>query len=367
LTGFFKLLACVMLLLVPYFLILAQGDSFEPPSRESIEDRTFFSRLDDSLAEALPFQTRLRQLGLRLGLLGGQREQNDIFISDNGLIKNIDATSEVRISQNVGAILRLAERIQIPTYLMLLPTASAILQEQLPPYANIYNNQRQTIEDIYSQMSGQVTVADVYPLLYNLRGEYLYYRTENNLTPQGGYYVYTVLGAKLVGRRELVELDQLDIQYLPEPYYGDLYQKSPYQNVRPDTLSLFRYQAYPREYLVTHYGNGGIKTYHTLYPTHLAGLGQGPDVYLGGISAITTIRTTNAPPRSLLIFGDKTALAYLPFLANNYQDITLVDLFQLTPTLSNRIQPDQYHQVLFAYSLETFDSDIPLRAERLLD
>lgn len=361
-----RILLCVILLAVPALLLLPPDAALSGWSLAAVSGGAYFDELDQFVAARLPMRTRLRQLGLGLGLFSGQTEQNDIFISKDGLIKNIDASGEARVDQNIRAILSFAAEVQIPTYLTLIPTASAILQQQLPPYAEIYNNQKQTIEDIYRQMSGKVTVADVYPQLYNKRAQYIYYRTENNLTALGGYYVYAALGAKLVGR-DVLDFGQFDIAYLPGGYYGDLYQKSPYQGVRPDTLSMFRQAHNRQEYGVTHYAGDASKSYYTLYPLHLAELDLQMDIYFGGISAITDLHMSSPQrSRSLLIFGDKTALAYLPFLTCNYGRITLVDLFQLTPALAETIDPRDWDQILFAYSLETFDTDIPRRVTNLL-
>jgi len=354
-----------VLLAIPVLMLLGLGEDFPTPLSLTIADGSYFSELDQTIAERLPVRTRLRQLNLWLGLLSGQQEQNDIFISKNGLIKNIEAAGPGRIQQNVAAIRSFADRAQVPTYLTVIPTSSAILQQQLPPYAEIYNNQRKTIDEINRGVSGAVTVADVYPALFARRDSYIYYRTENNLTALGGYHVYSALAPKLLGQ-EMLEFSHFDIKYLQTPYYGDLYQKSPYQGVSPDTLSLYRYTRYARDYTVTHYGPQGVKTYHTLYPTHLADLGEPMNVYFGGVSAVTKIQVSSPYLRSLLIFGDKTALSYLPFLANSYEQITLVDLFQLTPALAKELAPKQYDQILFAYSIETFDTNIPQRALQLL-
>jgi len=353
---------CLALLALPVAVLWG---GLPGPTWYDLREGTYIVRLEDAVQSSISRNNRLRQAGLRISLLGGTQQRNDVFISREGLIKNIDAASTARVQANVDAILRFSQEAEVPTYLTLIPTSCAILQQRLPPYAEIYNNQRQLIDDVYSQMIGRVTTMDVYPVLFNRREQYLYYRTENNLTALGGYYVYSVIGAKLVGR-EINDYSQFNIEYLPEPYYGDLYQQSPYQNVEPDRLSYFHYTRFSREYLVRQKGESGAKSYHTLYPTHLAALGQPMSTYLGGLSAVTRLHISSPYAHSLLIFGDKTALSYVPFLANNYQNITIVDLFQLTQEQAAEIRIGDYDQVLFAYSVETFDSNIPLRAENLL-
>ncbi len=336
-------------------------------SLPSLLEGRFVSALDQYIGKNLPFQKQLAEISLSLGLLSGQQEQNQIFISADGLIRNIDEPSMVIIDNNISAVREFAQHVGKPTYLMLIPTASAILQQQLPPYAQLNNNQKPLMEYIYGKMAGVVTTVDVYPALFNKRDEYIYYRTEDNLTALGGYYVFNSLIGKL-GRdtRDPVGLRQYDISYLSHEYYGNLYKSSPYRPVRPDVLTAFHYTYYDRKYTVTHIQGDHAKTYHTLYPTHLLDLGDPIQVYLGGISAITDIRIASPNNvRKLLVFGDKTALSYLPFVVDTYAQVTLVDLFLLGEY--SAIQPDQYDQVLFAYSTENFNSHFPRLATRLLE
>ena len=113
--------------------------------------------------------------------------------------------------------------------------------------------------------------------------------------------------------------------------------------------------------------DGALKTYHTLYPLHLLDLGREMDIFVGGLSAVTTIQTNSPYKASLLVFGDKTALTFLPFLANQYSTVTLVDLFQLGSQEYESLSLLDYDQVLFAYSIETFmHYNTPSRANRLL-
>jgi hypothetical protein len=77
------------------------------------------------------------------------------------------------------------------------------------------------------------------------------------------------------------------------------------------------------------------------------------DLFLGGLSAITDVRSSAPYNRSLLVLGDRTALAYAPFLANHYSRVTIVDLLR-EDTVTSGIHAGNYSQVLFAYSVDTF-------------
>ena len=328
------------------------------PIPYDIEDFTsgaYFERLDEHIRSVLPYQENLRRINLQTGLISGQSMQNDIFISQSGLIRNISAKVPLRVQDDIDAVIQFSTLIDRPTYLMLIPTASAILQQHLPQYAGIYLNQRRFIDDTSVAVWRYVTPINVYPTLFNRREEYIFYRTQDNLTALGGYYVYQTLASRLgIQAANISTRDMYDISYPIHSFYGDLFRLSPYSVVRPDSVMVFRHRR-QGGHIVTHINGDDVKIYHTLFPTHLAALGREMDIFFGGVSAITRV-SSSQPGRSILIFGDQTAKAYLPFLTANYSNITLVDLSQLTPENFGDVSVENYNQILFAFSVDTFGS-----------
>lgn len=358
------------LLLVPVIMLGVGGPEGYSPSPEiDAPGASLLQDMDVYLTEHLPARQVLAGWNLSIRALGGQREYKQIFISGEELIPILDPPVDSFVRENTAAILRCAEVVGIPTYCVIIPTASAIRQESLPPFARTQVvNQKQIIEDVYSQMIGRVTITDAYTTLFNVRDQYLYYRTEDNLTALGGYHLYTALGSKLLEGSQSPSMSDYDIEYVKSDFYGRLYDQSPFKDARADSIAVYRYTRNPREYLVTKGQNGENKTYHTLYPLHLLELERPMDVYLGGVTAMTRIQTNAPYQTSLLVFGDKTALSYLPFLANHYGSITLVDLFQLDTSGYQQLDLRDYDQVLFAYGIESYiHTNIPSRAGRLLD
>lgn len=358
-----KALFLAALALVPGYFLLS-----EPAV---LGRRSWAGGLEGYVRERIPVATELRQLGLDLRLLGGAREQNGIFINEAGLMRNIDAPLEPYVRGNSDAIARFGEELLYSsnnkkrTYLAIIPTAGGVLQQNLPRFAGSRMvKQQRLIEDVYNRVSDSVRTVDVYSALQSRRDQYIYYHTENNLTSLGGYYTFVAIGRRLGINSRSLSLSQFDIEYVDHAYYGDLYQSgtasgwsdstAPFRGVEPDILSLFRYSRSNRQYAMTKRTGGVAKTYYTLFPTHLMETGSKMDVYLGGTSAITDIRNSSPYKTRLLVFGDKTAGTYLPFLANHFQQVTLVDLYHMTEADFATINPGEYDQVLFVYGIESF-------------
>ncbi len=229
------------------------------------------------------------------------------------------------------------------------------MQQSKVPYAYdaLLYNQKQLIDEVYRRVSGHVTAVDVYPMLRNHQDEYIYYRTENSITGLGGYYVYTALAKKLGLKPRGIE--QFEVDHLDYHYYGDLYQLSPYQEVTPDRVSAYSFYKSRYSYTVSHYSQSGSRRYFTLYPKFRSELGGTMDVLLGGISPIIDVSINNSPyNQRLLIFGDRSVQAYLPFLIVHYGQVTFVDTAQISSELLKNINVARYNQILFAYSTDRF-------------
>lgn len=354
------------LLAVPCFLLLRAGRVAPPGTDASASmDIPLTSGLEQRLKSSIPYRGRMRQMELDLKYAGGMQEQNRIFISQNGLMRNVDPPNYDFAQANTNAVLRMAEEVGVTVYLAVIPTACAVKQQDLPRFAEIFN-QKEFIEEIYNQVSGYAITCDTYPLLFSRREEYIYYRTENNLTSLGGYYLYSVLGERM--GQEVRPLSEFDIEYVLDDYTGGVYETSPYKNVRPDLIELYHYNKYPRSYRVDHYNNGENNRYYTLYPRHMAGLGRQMDIYFGGVSAVVDIRTSSPYQGKLLVFGDSTATSFLPFLSIHYERITLVDTSRITSSEYDLVNLEDYDQILFAYGMETYmHYDTPSRIQYFLE
>lgn len=320
-------------------------------------------QMEDFFRENLPFREELRGTVLRLRMLGGSREQNGLFLVEDGLIPDLTVTGDTTIHRgNTRQILSVMEKTSSPAYLMLIPTPCAIYQDRLPDYAPLYN-QRSYIESTYKQFYGTASTVDAYNALLYADSSYLYYRTEDNLTALGGYALYKALAARLGFTPR--PLSQFEVGY-SEDYYGSLYEQWGYGGVRPDIVTTYRDVGGGTVSSVLNWQRFTQRTYNTLYPREAAAVGKATDIILGGSAPRIDITTQGGRSSSLLVLGDKTAFSYLPFLAGHYQKITFLDFSLLTASEIGSFSPDDYTQVLFAYSLDTYlNTEHPAKAGEL--
>ena len=350
-----KILTVFAIALIPAFVLFPRGPEFKT-------ENGFRAGLEVYVKDNFPFVSQLSGFEVMLKAIGGQREYNGVFVGEQTLIKNTHQPITEIVNKNTEAVSEIAKysrAIDKQVYFSLIPTASEISKSSAPMFADIFN-QRTFIDDIYSRFAGKLVTVDAYFALYSARDQYNFYRTEDNLTAIGGYNVYTALLKRMLNI-ENSTYNHFDLVYSGNDYYGELYTGLQSMNIRPDSLMLLEYSNENKEYMVTHKNETEIKTYHTLFPAHKKELGSEMDIYLGGLSPVIDIKVSMQETRQLdlLIFGDKTALSYLPLLANHYGHITFVDLSYVKFDYSD-IKIEQYDQVLIIYSVETFISECGL-------
>jgi len=360
------IIIALALLAIPVFVLGREAQTLYLPERAVLEGE-LPGAVEGHISANFPARDTLTGWSLAIRVLGGQREYNQIFISGDELIPVLDPAIDYLVTENTEAVLEFARQARPHVYFMIIPTVSAIRQQGLPSFFLGQNvHQPQFIEQVYAQMQipESLTTVDAYNALsdVHVREQYIFYRTHNNLTSLGGFHIYHVLGTtgRLLEGIARPSLQHYDIEHVMYNFWGDLYARSPFQNARGDILSIFRYRGIPsREYIVTVHGDEQTRTYHTLFPLHNLDLeGREMDIFLGGRGPRTIITTSSPFNINLLVVGDHTAHAFVPFLANHYRSITLLDLSQMGEedfqTVAQNIARDFYDQILIAYSIETY-------------
>ena len=309
------------------------------------------AQLDALLSEDIPMRATLERAKNELLRFGGAEEFDGVFISGGSLIENYRPDGDNGITDNLQRILDFITCQQMPSYIMLIPTECVVCQEKVPSLAPVFN-QKTMIDNVYGAFAGSAVTVDAYGALFRNRDKYIYYNTDPLPTSLGGYYIYRELIEKL--GRSPYELDDFKVSYAGYGFYGSTYRRVPLDGTRSDMISLYNYTQYDRNYTVTHYEPGESYAYDRLYIPEFETAEDKTDIILGGLSPVVTVDTAGPNEDTLLVFGDETAKSYIPFLVNHYARITLVQTDALTPELAALVKPEQYRQVLFALSVETF-------------
>lgn len=321
-------------------------------------DSSFLQKMQESYIDSMPYKERLSSLITSLQYMTGIRYFDGIYIGDDGsLLKDINVPSTRNLATAKNYIMAMAEKSH-NTYFCLIPTASVIKQQEIEGYvAEKLVNQRQIMNEMYSSLYGSTKTVDVYQTLFSRRNEYIYYHTEDMPTGLGGYYIYRELGNRMGNLSK--DLSSFSTIFRQHNFYGSLSNDIIQKYASSDFVSLYENIQSEHQYKVAHIDENGKTTIQDgLFLPDEEELENKTDMILGGLSPITVISNENKGGNTLLVFTDESAKSWLPFMAENYDYIKVVDLDKAPEKELRKIDISKFDDILFSYSMNHFTEGI---------
>ena len=319
-------------------------------------------QIESSVADSVPMKEKLSELMTKLKFISGARYFDGTYIGNDGsLLRDVQEPNSRTVSMARNYLLSFAENNDCDTYFMLIPTSSVIKQQEINAYAseNLYN-QNHLINEMYSELYGRLNTVGVYQSLFSHRGEYIYYHTENLPTGLGGYYIYRELASRM--NLKAKTLGEFSAAYAAHNFYGSLASDTLKPYASPDFLSLYEYSEQKINYTVNFYSGGkNTKSQSGIFIYDENGIDDKTDMILGKMTPLCEIESDIEDRNSLLVFADRTAKSWIPFMAPHYQKITIVDIDNISDEDIALIDINSYDKVLFAYGVDSFTSGIDFK------
>ncbi|MCL1881404.1 MAG: DHHW family protein [Oscillospiraceae bacterium] len=331
----------------------------------NIRNRQFMERFDEWFADRFMMREDFIILQNRLERLRGKTKINGVYtVGDQMLLSWSDyPETSANLPYTLNAVNNFAwhmsENYGANSYIMLIPTAVEIKRNLLPPNAQVvdqiaFNNR------IFDALE-HLTSIDVSTILSQNTDSYIFYRTDHHWTSFGSYLGYVAAGERM-GFTPFT-LGQFDVEHASSDFRGTLFSKTLDFSITPDVISFFTLNenVLPnsgKPELTIHTGSETFKRDTFFFREHL----QKKDQYrafMGGNFPIVEIKTDlnladRENERSLLVFKDSFAHSMLPFLANHYSRITVLDMRFINADIRNWIELSNYDEVLFLYSTTKF-------------
>ncbi|MDR0198022.1 MAG: hypothetical protein LBI36_07400 [Oscillospiraceae bacterium] len=288
--------------------------------------------------------------------MSGKTEINGVFTRGGRMMqvwRDYDAATTDRV---LSAMNGFAERApDISCYFLLAPTSQEIYGDTLPPNAGA-GNQKAFIKYCYESLENIVTV-DAYNPLYENRERYIYYRTDHHWTTFGAYLAYYAACEKM-GLTPF-EPGAFDVEHVSSDFRGTLYSKTLNSKITPDVVSFYNLAQFAPLNITLKVNTGtGIDEYDSLYFREYLDKKDKYAAFLGTNAPITDIFTDlENNEKSLLIFKDSYAHCLIPFLANHYKRITVLDMRYIETDIRYFVDLSEYGQVLFLYNAVTFSEE----------
>lgn len=276
----------------------------------------------------------------------GKLENNAIVYGDDGrMFTKYLKTDLVNQNKNLAAISTFIDRHNDKNItVMLAPTNSDFSKAYRSEFAPVLDSSA-VIENAKNQIGDSHFLDLQDSFAKHSADEYFYYRTDHHWTALGSYYAYAEYMNRIGKSPKRLE----DFTFVEvENFLGTHYSKAKSFNVMPDVLS------YPESDATMDI----LGTKSSIYDLSKLETRDKYAMFLHGNNSISTV--TGSGEGKILLIKDSYANCFVPYLAESFSQIDVLDMRFYSQSVDKLIADNQYDQILFLYNCETFDSDIYL-------
>jgi len=287
----------------------------------------------------------------------GMTSSNGVFRGRDGyLLEDITAPSGDQLSLTISSLKDFrAKNPDISMSFLLAPNAANILSDKLPLFAATENQNLYMDAFLGSLSSSGYEVIDVRDAFREkIENVQLYYRTDHHWTTDGAYIAYLEYVKKL-GIPDDTVYDALVVK---NDFRGTLASKSGFTNGKNDALTIYLPTAEsPYDPSVIYYPDTTDKT-TVFYRLDSLDTKDAYTVFGGSNHPVYTVRTPiRDNEQCLLLIKDSYANSMIPFLAQDYYQIVVVDPRYFYDDINTVINTYGVTDVLFLYNANTFFGD----------
>lgn len=277
----------------------------------------------------------------------GKLENNGVIYGDNGyMFFKTDKLDKKQIEKNTKAIKKFIDKYDFDSKVMLVPYSSAIYNEYLPIGAPIIDDEK-IIKDSYKNLSEENTI-DVLDILNENKNKEIYYKTDHHWTTYGSYLAYLEYCKKK-------NIKAIDIGGLKENsldgFLGTYYRRSKKFNSKTESIKYYDMDNLSMEI------NGEF--YNSLYVPLKENNEDKHSIFLKGNNPLTVIKNKdkNVKGKKLIVFKDSFANSFIPFVANHYEEVHVIDLRHFNGKVENYIKENSFTDALILYSVNSLNKD----------
>lgn len=325
--------------------------------------RILTGRYSSSMETYVSDQFPLRQGWIQLKELSdrflGKTESNNIFLSEDGyLIENFIAADSENYSNLIKGLKQFAEKEpNLKQYMLIAPTAVNLYRERLPAFAPAGDQ-----DSFLDQLKGDaeeagiifVDVRDVFRTASDIQ---LYYKTDHHWTTDGAYLAYQQF-------EETAGLEKSDVRYermlVTDSFSGTMSASSGFRMWEKEDIYVYNPEKSSVQYVINYVSEARKSA--SFYQTDQLEQKDKYAVFMGGNHPLVKISTTAGTGRVLLMIKDSYANCFVPFLAEHYDKILMVDPRYYYDDPGTLITSENVTDVLYLYNANGLAKDTSLAA-----
>lgn len=228
---------------------------------------------------------------------------------------------------------------------MIVPNSFGVILDPKVQEKLASSGMDQAIAYSYSLMDKRVNTVNVFDALSAHKKEYIYFRTDHHWTQLGAYYAYQEY-CKSMGysTKPLSDYQKLDF---PE-FYGTFYffmNRPESLKGHPDQVTAYQGSMNTMQYTDS---KGNLQEGKLINDASQMLPGNKYNCFMLGDHGYVEIHNEGAPrKKSILVLKDSYGNAFVPFLAQDYRDVYVVDYRHYQGNASSLIQEKGIEEILF--------------------
>ena len=334
--------------------VLASAPEF---SRESLLEGKFMSEYETYITDQFFLRDEWIQLKTLTEMALNKQDINGVYMGKDGYLIERHEDSEIDFemlekSKNYLAqfVERFTKRLGADNVkVMLVPTASEVLLDKLPPFAEGFD-QNGLIDELYGMLPEGVAV-DVRDILKEHADEYIYYKTDHHWTSLGAFYAYQAY-CEAKGF-DVPSLEDATFTEVSDEFLGTVYSKLNLE-LSTDSMHTVTLPNTPSKIQMT---VDMAEKFDGLYNDEFLNQKDKYSYYLDGNHALTEIASNSEGEGTLLIIKDSYSHCFAPLTLGNYEKVYLVDFRYFNMPISQFIMQNRVTDVLVLYNAVTFATD----------
>lgn len=313
----------------------------------SLTSGEFTSGFEEYLSDHAPFRNALVSLNSYFELIKGNNGSKGVYLGSDGWLIEKPFDRENRFDTNVRRITAFARSTDIPTAIAAVPEKGSVYGDKLPKNALAYSDD-EYFKKLSAQCGGSVKFINISDALKSRKDDrQIFYKTDHHWTCDGAYIGYTEICKAL--NLTAAEENSFNVQ-TADNFYGTSYSTSLYTLTKPDTMKIMRSKKTDGAAEVVIEDGKTEKSGNMFFDGNLKGSDK-YTVFLDGNHPLVRIKTGNAGGK-LLVIKDSFAHCLVPFLAENYSEIVMIDLRYYKKPVSQLLSTESFNQILFVYGME---------------
>ena len=317
-------------------------------------DGRFQKKYESYLRDQFPGRDHWVSFQTDMELFMGKNEIHNVYIGKNHYLLEHYTEKEFdpqQISKNLQALEKFVGKAKqnADVHVMMVPTKSWVLREKLPAFAPHYKEQK-FYDALQQKLEKEDVLISVEPVLDAHKEEEIYYRTDHHWTTLGAWYAYEQYTTAVGGDLQRAQ-GKKKFRCISKDFYGTTYAKINYAR-QADKIEIYE----PADKLRVVYNMGEKKT-KTLYDVSFLKTADQYSVFTGGNQAVLEITGGIKNGKTLLLIKDSFANSILPFLAEDYEKLVVVDLRQLNVSGDRLLEMFSPTDILILYNSAQFAQD----------